>query len=231
MQVAGSEIEGYAIFQVLGVSTESCRIGLRGSLGDICACKVSAGFVLFIKAESCEGRGSSAGVRAIESASRCEGEASGDSGHRGFGTSKSAQGHSSGLHSGLPQSGLPSGLQSLFCFPTFFTLRQSLFWFLGFFSQAISLLIFGFLHSGNLSSCFPVFFTVGMETSGVKKQVPWTTAQLVPEALKHRLHVVEDPTLISLLGRQKFVNMVVFGALGWQPGVRVFISLCFLGTK
>jgi hypothetical protein len=47
VQVAGSKIEGYAIFQVCGVSRESCRIGLRGSLGDICACKVSAGYVLF----------------------------------------------------------------------------------------------------------------------------------------------------------------------------------------
>jgi hypothetical protein len=37
--------------------------------------------------------------------------------------------------------------------------------------------------------------------------------------LKHRLHVVEDPALISLLGRPKFVDMVVFGAVGWQPGV------------
>lgn len=66
-----------------------------------------------------------------------------------------------------------------------------------------------------------------METSGVKKQVPWTTAKLVPEALKHRLHVVEDPALISLLGRKKFVDMVVFGAVGWQPGVRHFISCIF----
>ena len=69
-----------------------------------------------------------------------------------------------------------------------------------------------------------------METSSVKKQVPWTTAKLVPEALKHRLHVVEDPTLISLLGRTKFVDMVVFGTINWQPGVRHFIFSYFFGT-
>jgi hypothetical protein len=66
-------------------------------------------------------------------------------------------------------------------------------------------------------------FFIGMETSALKQQVPWTTAKLVPEALKHRLYVVEDPTLISLLGRKKFLDMVVFGALGWQPGVSHYI--------
>ena len=60
---------------------------------------------------------------------------------------------------------------------------------------------------------------IAMETSALKQQVHWTTANLVPEALQHRLYVVEDPTLIALLGRTKFVDMVVFGALGWQPGV------------
>ena len=59
-----------------------------------------------------------------------------------------------------------------------------------------------------------------MATSALKQQqLPWTTTKLVPEALKHRLHVVEDPTLIALLGRSKFVDMVVFGPLGWQHGV------------
>lgn len=58
----------------------------------------------------------------------------------------------------------------------------------------------------------------------MKQLLPWTTAKLVPEALKHRLHVVEDPALISLLGRKKFVDMVVFGAVGWQPGVSVFLA-------
>jgi hypothetical protein len=66
-----------------------------------------------------------------------------------------------------------------------------------------------------------------MATSALKPQVPWTTAKLVPEALKHRLHVVEDPTLISLLGRQKFVDMVVFGVVGWQPGVSHIFAIIF----
>lgn len=67
-----------------------------------------------------------------------------------------------------------------------------------------------------------------MATSALKPQVPWTTANLVPEALKHRLHVIEDPTLISLLGREKFVDMVVFGAAGWQPGVSHILAFCFI---
>ena len=50
-------------------------------------------------------------------------------------------------------------------------------------------------------------------------QVPWTTAKLVPEALTHKLHVVEDPPLIRLLGRAKYVDMVVFGVAGWPPRV------------
>jgi len=141
MQVAGSEIEGYAIWEVLGVSTESCRIGLRGSLGDICACKVSAGFVLFIKAESCEGRGRQAGVRAIESASRCQGEA----GVRAKQAATLATGDSAlrKVRRGT----------LLGCILGYLNLGYLLLpYFLH--SQAISLLVFGFLLSGNLSSGF-----------------------------------------------------------------------------
>ena len=58
-----------------------------------------------------------------------------------------------------------------------------------------------------------------MSTSSIQQQVSWTTAKLVPEALQHRLHVLEDPPLIQILGRAKFVDMVVFGPLGWQQGV------------
>lgn len=56
--------------------------------------------------------------------------------------------------------------------------------------------------------------------------LPWTTAKLVPEALKHRLHVVEDPAMIHLLGRAKFVELIVFGPVGWQQGVS-FLHLSF----
>lgn len=38
--------------------------------------------------------------------------------------------------------------------------------------------------------------------------------------------MVKDPALISLLGRSKFVDMVVFGVVGWQPGVsHIFVVL------
>lgn len=63
-----------------------------------------------------------------------------------------------------------------------------------------------------------------MATSTMKQQVPWTTAKLVPEALKHKLHVVEDPALINMLGRAKFVDMVVNGVVGWQQGVNLLHS-------
>ena len=67
-----------------------------------------------------------------------------------------------------------------------------------------------------------------MATSAPKHQLlPWTTAHLVPEALRHSLHVVEDPALMKLLGRSKFVDMVVFGASGWQPGVSHLLDLFF----
>jgi hypothetical protein len=66
-----------------------------------------------------------------------------------------------------------------------------------------------------------------MATSTLKQQqLPWTTAKLVPEALQQRLHVVEDPALIALLGRSKFVDMVVFGAPGWQHGVSIYHPYC-----
>ena len=81
---------------------------------------------------------------------------------------------------------------------------------------------FRFLHSP--SSRFSLF---SVATSALKPQVPWTTAKLVPEALKHRLHVVEDPALISILGREKFADMVVFGAVGWQPGVSHILAFFF----
>ena len=58
-----------------------------------------------------------------------------------------------------------------------------------------------------------------MATSILKQQLPWTTAKLVPEVLQHRLHVLEDPALNAFLGRPTFVEMVVFGAVGWQQGV------------
>jgi type III secretion system FlhB-like substrate exporter len=49
----------------------------------------------------------------------------------------------------------------------------------------------------------------------VGAKVSWTTARLVVEALDHGLHVVEDPLMIKLLGRTKFVDLVVFGIVGW----------------
>ena len=70
-----------------------------------------------------------------------------------------------------------------------------------------------------------------MATSAPKHQLlPWTTAHLVPEALRHSLHVVEDPALMKLLGRSKFVDMVVFGASGWQPGVSHLLDFFFVHT-
>jgi len=43
--------------------------------------------------------------------------------------------------------------------------------------------------------------------------------RLIPEALKDWLYVVEDPARIHLLGRVKFVEFLVFGAVGWQQEV------------
>ena len=75
-----------------------------------------------------------------------------------------------------------------------------------------------------------------MATTTLKAQVPWTTAKLVPEALQHNLHVVEDPPLMQLIGRAKFVDMVVFGVSGFQHGVRhrfefsmLLVSVVFWG--
>ena len=51
-------------------------------------------------------------------------------------------------------------------------------------------------------------------------KMPWTTARLVQEALDIGLHVVEDPPMIKLLGRTKFVDLVVKDTVGWQEGVR-----------
>ena len=59
----------------------------------------------------------------------------------------------------------------------------------------------------------------------VGAKVPWTTARLVQEALDLGLHVVEDPPMIKLLGRTKFVDMVVRGTVGWQEGVRINLFL------
>ena len=42
----------------------------------------------------------------------------------------------------------------------------------------------------------------------------WTTARLVQEALDIGLHVVEDPPMIKLLGRTKFVDLVVKDTVG-----------------
>lgn len=69
---------------------------------------------------------------------------------------------------------------------------------------------------------------VAMATSVPKQQLPWTTAKLVPEALHHKLYVLEDPGLIALLGRAKFVEMVVFGVAGWQKGVSHLFAHFFL---
>jgi hypothetical protein len=69
----------------------------------------------------------------------------------------------------------------------------------------------------------------------VGAKVPWTTARLVQEALDLGLHVVEDP-MIKLLGRTKFVDLVVRGTVGWQEGVRTlrfsytFKHACYLAS-
>ena len=93
----------------------------------------------------------------------------------------------------------------------------------------LSFFILAFL-SLRLLAEFSLEFRLGLEmaTSAPKHQLlPWTTAQLVPEALRHSLHVVEDPALMKLLGRSKFVDMVVFGASGWQPGVSHLLHFVF----
>lgn len=63
-------------------------------------------------------------------------------------------------------------------------------------------------------------FVRAMATSQVGEQVLWTTARLFMQALDCRLHVVEGPQMIQLLGNVKFVDLVVSGAMGWQHGLR-----------
>ena len=70
------------------------------------------------------------------------------------------------------------------------------------------------------SFTFSFAFVQSMATLQFQVPVPWTTAKLVPEALKRRLHVVEDPAMIHLLGRVKFVELAVFGLVGWQKKVK-----------
>ena len=64
----------------------------------------------------------------------------------------------------------------------------------------------------------------------VGAKVPWITARLVQEALDLGLHVVEVPPMIKLLGRTKFVDLVVRGTVGWQEGVRT-LGTCLWHTK
>ena len=52
-----------------------------------------------------------------------------------------------------------------------------------------------------------------------KVALTWTTANLVPEALRVDLHVLEDDRMISWLGRKKFVDLCIHGTSGWQDGV------------
>lgn len=61
--------------------------------------------------------------------------------------------------------------------------------------------------------------------AGAIAHVSWTTTKLIPEALKQHLHVLEDPGMIKLLGRAKFMELVIFGNVGWQERVRKFIAL------
>jgi len=63
-----------------------------------------------------------------------------------------------------------------------------------------------------------------MANSVRKPRTKFSDANLVPEALEHKLNVLEDPPLISLLGREKFVELAVFGRLGWQNEVSDHIA-------
>jgi hypothetical protein len=67
-----------------------------------------------------------------------------------------------------------------------------------------------------------------MATLQIQAPVSWTTAKLVPEALKHSLHVVEDSAMIHLLGRAKFMELIVFSPVGWQEGVSFLHFSIFL---
>ncbi len=55
---------------------------------------------------------------------------------------------------------------------------------------------------------------VKMANSVRKPRTKFSDANLVLEALEHKLNVLEDPPLISLLGREKFVELAIFGRLG-----------------
>jgi hypothetical protein len=56
----------------------------------------------------------------------------------------------------------------------------------------------------------------------VGAKVSWTTARFVQEALDLGLHVVEDAPMVKLIGRTKFIDLVVRGTVGWHEGVRTF---------
>src|ERR1700737_574965 len=79
--------------------------------------------------------------------------------------------------------------------------------------------------------------TVKEAKSTPKVTLPWTTANLVPEALRANLHVLEDDRMISWLGRRKFVDLCIHGKRGWQEGVSSFCLplplyiLFFFGLK
>ena len=65
--------------------------------------------------------------------------------------------------------------------------------------------------------------TVKEPKSTPKMTLPWTTANLVPEALRANLHVLEDDRMISWLGRWKFVDLCIHGKSGWQDGVSSYV--------
>ena len=53
----------------------------------------------------------------------------------------------------------------------------------------------------------------------VKKLKNKTSARLLPEALAVDWHVLEDDVMIQTLGREKFVELCIYGSQGWQQGV------------
>ena len=52
-----------------------------------------------------------------------------------------------------------------------------------------------------------------------KITLPWTTTNLVYEALHVNLHVLEDDRMTSWLQRKFFVELCIHGTNGWQDGV------------
>ena len=50
----------------------------------------------------------------------------------------------------------------------------------------------------------------------------WTTINLVHEALRVNLHVLEDDRMISWLGRKKLVDLCIYGTSGRKNGVSFF---------